>query len=43
MTHKGLDYFVSHQVRQLTGGLQTPVTTVPIGIPDYSLTRVGPP
>ncbi len=43
VTHKGLDYFVSHQVRQLTGGLQTPVTTVPIGIPDYSLTRVGPP
>jgi hypothetical protein len=42
VTHKGLDYFVSHQVRQLTGGLQTPVTTVPIGMPDYALTSYRP-
>ena len=39
VTHKGLDYFVSYQVKQLTGGLQTPVTAVPIGIPDYTLTQ----
>jgi uncharacterized caspase-like protein len=39
VTHKGLDYYVSHQVKQLTSGLQTPVTTVPIGIPDYPLTQ----
>ena len=39
VTHKGLDYFVSHRVKQLTEGLQTPVTTVPIGIADYALTR----
>jgi hypothetical protein len=39
VTHKGLDYFVSHRVKQLTSGLQTPVTTVPIGIADYVLTK----
>lgn len=39
VTHKGLDYFVSHRVRQLTGGLQTPVTAVPVGVPDYALTH----
>jgi WD40 repeat protein len=39
VTHKGLDLFVSHEVSKLTKGLQTPVTIVPMGIPDYALTQ----
>jgi hypothetical protein len=39
VTHKGLDLFVSHEVKKLTKGLQTPVTIVPMGIPDYALTQ----
>ena len=39
VTHKGLDYFVSHEVRKLTEERQTPVTTVPIGITDFTLTQ----
>jgi hypothetical protein len=39
VTHKGLDLFVSHEVHKLTKGLQTPVTIVPMGIPDYALTQ----
>ena len=26
VTHKGLDYFVSNEVKKLTSGMQTPVT-----------------
>jgi uncharacterized caspase-like protein len=34
VTHKGLDYFVSDEVKKLTSGMQTPVTTVPVGLRD---------
>jgi len=40
VTYKGLDYFVSDQVRKLTSGLQTPVTTVPVGLADFALAQV---
>jgi len=40
VTHKGLDYFVADEVKKLTKGLQTPVTTVPIGLADFGLARV---
>ena len=40
VTYKGLDYFVSNQVKKLTLGLQTPVTTVPIGLADFALAQV---
>jgi WD40 repeat protein len=40
VTYKGLDYFVSDHVRKLTSGLQTPVTTVPVGLPDFALAQV---
>ena len=33
ITFKGLDFFVSEEVRPLTQGRQTPVTIVPIGVP----------
>jgi hypothetical protein len=39
VTFKGLDYFVSEEVRRLTSGRQTPVTIVPIGVPDFALAR----
>jgi hypothetical protein len=37
VTFKALDYFVSEEVRRLTSGRQTPVTIIPIGIPDFVL------
>jgi hypothetical protein len=40
VTYKGLDYFVSDHVRKLTSGLQTPVTTVPVGLADFALAQV---
>jgi uncharacterized caspase-like protein len=40
VTHKGLDYFVSDEVKKLTSGLQTPVTTVPLGLGDFGLAAV---
>ena len=42
VTHKGLDYFVSDEVKKLTSGLQTPVTTVPVGLRDFALVKVLP-
>jgi uncharacterized caspase-like protein len=41
VTHKGLDYFVAHEVRTLTEGRQTPVTAVPNGVPDFPLAAVA--
>jgi len=41
VTHKGLDYFVAHEVRTLTQGRQTPVTAVPNGISDFPLAAVS--
>jgi len=40
VTHKGLDYYVSGAVKKLTAGLQTPVTTVPLGLGDFALANV---
>lgn len=33
ITFKGLDFYVSEEVRRLTRGRQTPVTITPIGVP----------
>lgn len=41
VTHKGLDYFVAHEVRTLTQGRQTPVTAVPNGLSDFPLAAVS--
>lgn len=41
VTHKGLDYYVAHEVRTLTQGRQTPVTAVPTGISDFPLAAVS--
>lgn len=41
VTHKGLDYYVAHEVRALTQGRQTPVTAVPNGISDFPLAAVS--
>jgi len=41
VTHKGLDYYVAHEVRTLTGGRQTPVTAVPNGISDFPLAALS--
>nr|WP_316644109.1 caspase family protein [uncultured Roseateles sp.] len=43
VTHKGLDYYVAHEVRSLTQGRQTPVTAVPNGISDFPLAAVSAP
>lgn len=39
VTFKGLDYFVSNEVRGLTGGRQTPVTIVPVGMVDFPIAK----
>ena len=41
ITFKGLDFYVSEEVRKLTDGRQTPVTISPIGIPDFAIARLG--
>ena len=41
VTFKGLDFYVSEEVRKLTQGRQTPVTISPTGVPDFALARVG--
>ena len=41
VTHKGLDYYVAHEVRTLTQGRQTPVTAVPTGISDFPLAAIS--
>jgi WD40 repeat protein len=35
ITFKGLDFYVSEEVRQLTQDRQTPVTIIPVGVPDF--------
>jgi WD40 repeat protein len=37
ITYKGLDYFVSEEVKRLTNGMQTPVSLSPWGVPDFAL------
>ena len=39
VTYKGLDFYVSEEVRRLTNGRQTPVTISPSGIADFELVR----
>lgn len=41
VTFKALDFFVSEEVRRLTNGRQTPVTIIPVGVPDFVLARQG--
>jgi hypothetical protein len=40
VTYRGLDYYVGGAVSRLTEGAQTPVTTVPAGLPDFGLVIV---
>ncbi|MEZ5660085.1 MAG: caspase family protein [Burkholderiaceae bacterium] len=40
VTFKSLDYFVSEEVKRLTEGRQTPVTNIPVGVPDFALARL---
>jgi len=40
VTYKQLDAFVSDEVARLTKGRQTPVTNVPVGIPDFEIARL---
>ena len=35
ITFKGLDFYVSEEVRLLTQDRQTPVTIIPVGVPDF--------
>jgi uncharacterized caspase-like protein len=41
VTFKGLDFYISEEVRKLTEGRQTPVTISPIGVPDFAIARLG--
>jgi WD40 repeat protein len=41
ITYKGLDYFVSEEVKRLTKGRQTPVSLSPWGVPDFPLAAFG--
>jgi len=40
ITFKSLDFFVSDRVSALTDGFQTPVTIVPVGIPDFVMALI---
>ena len=37
ITQKGLDYYISYEVPKLTQGLQTPMTVIPFGTPDFQI------
>ncbi|MEI6738467.1 MAG: caspase family protein, partial [Pseudomonadota bacterium] len=39
VTHRGLDYYVGYEVKKLTKNLQQPVTMVPVGLPDFGITK----
>lgn len=41
VTFKSLDFYVSEEVARLTEGRQTPVTNIPVGIPDFALASLG--
>lgn len=41
VTVKGLDFYVSEEVRRLTEGRQTPVSISPRGIADFTIARSG--
>lgn len=42
ITHKGLDFYVSERVKQLTDGTQSPVSIAPRGITDFPIAVVRP-
>ena len=39
VTYKQLDAYLSDEVSRLTKGRQTPVTNIPVGIPDFEIAR----
>lgn len=41
VTYKGLDYYLSDRVKELTQGKQTPATAIPKAIPDFVLVSTG--
>ena len=41
VTHKGLDYYVTERVKELTKGQQSPVSIAPGGITDFPIAVVG--
>lgn len=41
ITHKGLDYYVTERVKELTKGQQSPVSIAPGGITDFPIAVVG--
>lgn len=41
ITHKGLDYYVTERVKELTNGQQSPVSIAPGGITDFPIAVVG--
>jgi WD40 repeat protein len=40
ITVKGLDYYLADRVKELTGGAQTPTTTMPEATPDFPIAAV---
>jgi uncharacterized caspase-like protein len=40
ITHKGLDYYVSERVKELTKGTQSPVSIAPQGVTDFPIALV---
>lgn len=41
ITHKGLDYYVTERVKELTKGQQSPVSISPSGVTDFPIAVVG--
>ncbi len=41
ITHKGLDYYVTERVKELTHGQQSPVSISPSGVTDFPIAVVG--
>lgn len=40
ITVKGLDLYLANRVKELTGGAQTPTTTMPEATPDFPIAAV---
>ena len=40
ITHKGLDYYVSERVKELTNGEQSPTSIAPLGVTDFPIAVV---
>lgn len=41
ITHKGLDFYVTERVKELTEGQQSPVSISPAGVTDFPIAAVG--